>query len=79
MTEMSHRVVFGASFVAFGFGLWFAVMGGNLPPGNAAIPTSIACNLTGAIGSIAGLAIQNLSARIDKLEQRSTTPKTGDA
>jgi hypothetical protein len=67
-----HWFVLAAAVVATGFGFFFAVAALSLPPGNAAVPVSIAFFVLAMLGGTVAGAIQRLDHRLSRIEQQLT-------
>jgi hypothetical protein len=65
----------GLVVVAVVFAVGFAIAGFFLPPGNAAIPTSLAFTMIAVVVAVLGQRLKSCSDRIDRLERLLASPK----
>ena len=67
---IGSRYVFVVGVCALGFGGVFAISAFFLPPGNAAVPVSIAFVLISALANGVAVALKRQEDRIARLEQK---------
>jgi len=67
---LAHWYVFGLGVLALGFGMYMADAARQLPPGNAALPASLAFCFMGGLAVAIALSLKQLADRVSRLERQ---------